>query len=173
MKNLFATILLMTPCLGQSFHCPHPDQKQILSFRESPLFEAIPNTENVQRRYQFKLRKFSNAALCYVEWDPNDLDTIAPYETHLKEILEDLKKINPNEILEGDPYYELSPRGGFGIARTSSHLLYSVQVEDLLVGFAIQNHPFMYSDFEIGDLLERVSCLKENALFSIQNLGGN
>lgn len=134
--------------------CHHPENKCDVLFETFPLITATKN-EDPNQIYLLKFQDFRVSGYFFVKWDQKDYSTNAPFQEHMKEMLQDVQKLEKSQRAVGQPKFDLA--GGYGFTQGNPYHLISIAGKGFLFGFAYKpSNP--YQNFDINDLVNKIKC---------------
>lgn len=131
--------------------CHHPANKVDVFFETFPLINASLK-EDASQLYLLKFSGTFVSGYFYIKWDQNDLTTNAPFEAHIQEILQDIKKFDSSQKI-GTPTYDLAQ--GYGYADGNPYRLITVKGDGFLFGFAFKPS-LSFASYDVNDLVKLV-----------------
>ncbi len=146
---------------GEGWFCHHPDNKLHVLFEQSTSHlwgvTCSRNTDS-SASYQLKFSDRKSSGFFFVKWDQANLDTSAPYQVHLDEMLLDVKKIEPAQTVDKSPTFNLEKK--YAIWRGYPYGFITIAGDGFLYGFSIkQNNEHIESD--INAILKCIKWIKD------------
>jgi len=141
---------------AQGWVCHHPENKVDLFFETFPMITAIKNEEE-SRLYLLAFEEFRVSGYFFVKWDQTNLNMEDPYQEHLKEIFQDVSKLDPSQAKTGKAYFDLEQ--GYGYLPGQPYNIITVTGDKFLFGFAFKSkNPF--NKYDVNDLIKRVNWVR-------------
>ena len=138
--------------------CNHPSNKLHVLLKCTPV-EKVAYNLDLSKAYLFAIGDLRASGFFYIKWDQVELDKVAPYEQHLKEMAADILKMEKTQTFAKDLTSDL--QGGWSLRNGNPYTLITFSGDGFLFGFALkQKNQFVSYDF--NDYIKRVEWWVDN-----------
>ena len=137
----------------KGFRCNHPEKDSYVMFN-SEISDRVKINDNPSIKHLLSLRDIKNSGFFYIQWNQENLDTLAPYERHLAEIKEEILSLEKGQKF--DKKIQFNAKDEWALLDGYPYALITLSGDGFLFGFALKAN-FRGQSIDFNPYIKKIS----------------